>query len=251
MYEDILFQRGYRDISQLEDDRFTAKLDNGAVFIKVENVYSNETQALLELSNIEGVSCLVDTFDLGDNRVIVTKIVKGVELEEYLHSVRKRTLQANRAIAFQLINLVKEIHRCGWIHGDIHTSNIIVDDDLNVTLIDFGASMRVNASNCDLVPLYPPPESLLISSNQKVTIDSAYCMDEKYDYWALGLVLFRIFTHDYIPAASNFMLEEPLFRYEDNYVPYSYRPELTLEINTWLSDLLAHDPHKRKLPSTY
>ncbi len=61
-----------------------------------------------------------------------------------------------------LLAAYARLHARGIVHGDIHTGNILVEDDGRITLIDFGRASRVGGSQTDLrragIPHFYDPE---------------------------------------------------------------------------------------------
>lgn len=242
---DKLHDKGYFNISKLEDDRYIAMKNEIEVLIKIIDSDSKEAEALIELNDINHISRLIETLKFDKQQIIVIEFIKSVELDKYLENNQTRSLQDNLHITNSLIKIIKDIHNHGWIHGDIHTNNIIIDDDLNISIIDFGTALKTTKKHSIFVPLYLPPESLLLENDMYV-INSNYVMDYKCDYWALGLVLHRIFIAGFIPSASNFMLEQFNHAEIDKiYQSYSCKLELPIEINNLIFNLLKFDPDQR------
>ena len=242
---DKLRNKGYFNISKLEDNKYIAMKNDIKVLIKIVDEDSNETEALLALNDINHISRLIETLKFDKQQIIVIEFIKGVELDKYLENDQTRSLQDNLHITNSLIKIIEDIHNHKWIHGDIHTNNIIIDDDLNITIIDFGTASKVTEKHNKFVPLYPPPESLLLD-NDIYIINPNYNMNYKCDYWALGLVLHRIFITGFIPSASNFMLEQfSHIEIDEIYQQYSHKSELPIEINNLIFNLLNHNPSQR------
>lgn len=68
-----------------------------------------------------------------------------------------------RAIVLALADGLAQMHRCGLIHRDVKPDNIIIREDGEPVLIDFGAAMDVRGAASDdfevvVTPGYAPPE---------------------------------------------------------------------------------------------
>ncbi|RKS06858.1 lanthionine synthetase-like protein [Nocardiopsis sp. Huas11] len=108
-----------------------------------------EEANLRALEGVEGVPRLVDSFVLGGHFFLVEEFVQGRPLNAWcaLHHPGVRTdaspeeLSAftERALAVfdRLERVLAAIHERGLVFGDLHPNNVMVDDDGNVTLIDF------------------------------------------------------------------------------------------------------------------
>jgi serine/threonine protein kinase len=111
----------------------------------------------------------------------------------------------------QLCSVVDYLHRkCNVIHKDIKLDNILLDDDMNIKLCDFGLAVyqRHSVAPTHLAqvarpgsPLSPPSTTTTCAVGGSL----AYCAPEqikasyvltcpKTDVWSLGVVLFAMFA---------------------------------------------------------
>jgi serine/threonine protein kinase len=184
------------------------------------------------------------------NNIIATEYINGENIGKGI-SEEKWNLSESIQIANDLIETISQIHEKGWVHGDINFWNILVTPDLKTTLIDFGSAFQPENAIFNIYEvLFPPPESLLVEGNF-VDVNVDYMPDQNYDYWALGLVLYALFTGKEIPSTDLFILgetegEENISLLE-SYKPYEYQENLPLEVNQLLANLLSHDPTQRKI----
>ena len=109
------------------------------------------------------------------------------DLRNYIPKSKKETLSIIEQIKQGLFYL----HENNIIHGDIKLENILVFDDGNVKLTDFGISKYTsNLKTKDLIAnniAYKPPESL---------DESVKKIDNTVDYWALGVLIYELITYD-------------------------------------------------------
>ncbi len=73
---------------------------------------------------------------------IVMDLIQGTQLKLLVEKVPKRRL---RKLCTEFGRLIGFLHRGGVVHGDPTTSNVIVDEQSRIWLIDFGLS-EMNAT---------------------------------------------------------------------------------------------------------
>ena len=76
--------------------------------------------------------------DLDNGRIVMEKI-DGKPLIEVLRDDSMTTEQIQKAL-FNTGTTVRMLHRLAVTHGDLSTNNILIDNDCNAALIDFGLS---------------------------------------------------------------------------------------------------------------
>ena len=200
------------------------------------------TDVMLE-GNSEYIVMELEPFNLHD---------KAIE-PEYLH----RTV-------IQLCEALYEIHSKGIIHRDIKPANILIDNDYNIKLADFGLSRVISQPPRQYTPLvvslfYRPPEVLLM-------VEEPY--NFSVDIWSMACVFYSMITGEVLFNGFNeiemmivileVMGTDRAEVFGDNIQPYLNRPsKLTLHgdrtvfdgIDPDLSDLiqwmLKYDPKQR------
>lgn len=99
-----------------------------------------------------------------NERVIaVCEYVEGQTLDEFLSSGKAFPITELRRIISQLCNAVEHLHRYGIIHRDVTPKNVILDENLHLTLIDFDISRKFSGNREQDTTLYgtegfAPPE---------------------------------------------------------------------------------------------
>ncbi|MFV0460758.1 MAG: class III lanthionine synthetase LanKC [Actinomycetales bacterium] len=110
-----------------------------------------EQQVLADLAGVPGVQQLVGAFTAWEHRYLELEYVPGNTLTSWV--VRNILLQQDdpqeytrRAVGIgrQLIDIVERIHETGWAVGDLHTGNLLVDDDDTVTILDLEDASRLD-----------------------------------------------------------------------------------------------------------
>src|SRR5262245_56512361 len=73
---------------------------------------------------------------------LATDHLPGVTLDVLIAQAGALPLAAVRVVARDLGRAIAALGACGWVHGDISPSNVLIDDTGEVRLIDFGLAAR-------------------------------------------------------------------------------------------------------------
>ena len=116
-----------------------------------------------ELPPQENLMRVCEFFPQNEHYIAVCEYVEGQPLNELLESGKAFPITELRRIISQLCNAVEHLHRYGIIHRDVTPKNIILDDDLHLTLIDFDISRKFSGNREQDTTLYgtegfAPPE---------------------------------------------------------------------------------------------
>ncbi len=113
--------------------------------------------------------------------------VKGEELASLLRRIGRLPADKATEVARQLCAGLAAAHDAGVLHRDLKPANVMLDERGNVRVTDFGlAGLAEELRDADIIsgtPAYMAPEQL---AGTEVTTRS--------DIYALGLVLYEIFT---------------------------------------------------------
>ena len=127
-------------------------------------------------------------YDIGEadgRRFLTMEYVDGEDLASLLRRIGRFPQDKAIEIARQLCAGLAAAHERGVLHRDLKPANVMIDGDGNVRITDFGiATAAADAGGIVAgTPQYMAPEQL---AGKPATIKS--------DIYALGLVLFEIFT---------------------------------------------------------
>lgn len=103
--------------------------------------FLSEAQILATLFDVPGVVKVLDYFKENDTAYIVMEHVKGISLRTYLE-------RANEEISFErawqmmqpVMKALEKIHQKGLLHRDINPDNLMIEEDGNIKLLDFGSA---------------------------------------------------------------------------------------------------------------
>ena len=91
---------------------------------------------------------------------IVMDYLKGIGLKDFEYLDQILDESTTRHIAFELLRILKKLHDFGIAHVDIKPDNIIVTEEGELKLIDFGSQKLIGGNKAWKVtstPFYSPP----------------------------------------------------------------------------------------------
>jgi serine/threonine-protein kinase len=130
----------------------------------------------------------------GRLRYITMEFIEGTDLKRLLREHGPLAAQEAFDVAIQLAKGLQAIHDTGIIHRDLKTSNVMMDRNRVVRLMDFGIAKQVGPEATATAtavghilgtPEYMSPEQ---ARGEKIDLRS--------DLYALGIVIYEIFTGD-------------------------------------------------------
>ncbi len=176
--------------------------------------------------------------------VIVMEYFPGRTLRSFLkNDVELETLIR---IFVSVLHGVRDLHNtiienAGIIHRDLKPDNIMIDDNLNVKIIDYGLSKIIDFSSITSTgtqigsPLYMSPEQLKDSKH----------IDYRADIYALGIILYEMLTKNIPYKAST--LPELLMKILNNPIipPKQYNPTISDGLENIIFKATAKEPFAR------
>jgi len=201
--------------------------------------FKREAAAVASLSD----SNIVNIYDVGSHEnthYIVMEYVKGKTLKEILQ--RDIRLDYNRAIdiATQIAKALECAHRNNVIHRDVKPHNILVSDNGDIKVTDFGiakASSSVTITNTSKVmgsAHYFSPEQAKGSF-----------VDFRTDIYSLGIVLYEMVTGK-VPYDAESPVAVALKHIQDSVVPPKHlNPSIPEGLNQLILKAVEKEPIKR------
>jgi len=78
---------------------------------------------------------------------IVMEYIRGRTLKDYLREVGPLTPAEATFVMIQICQGIEQAHKFGIIHRDLKSQNIMIDDELNVKITDFGIALSSNEAD--------------------------------------------------------------------------------------------------------
>ncbi len=161
--------------------------------IRARLVLEGQVQASLRHPNIVTVT---DVIFIGQQPGLVMELVEGPTLDAWLYEANATAEDAER-IFRGVLSGVARAHRAGLVHRDLKPGNILLDSadgviipkvtDFGLTKIlsdDDAAYSQTRTGTAMGTPQYMAPEQIRSSKN----------VDQRADIWALGCILYQIYT---------------------------------------------------------
>ncbi|KAG7472290.1 hypothetical protein MATL_G00107390 [Megalops atlanticus] len=164
-------------IKSIRKERITDDLDRVHIQREIEIISSLKHPNIIRINEV---------FESKDKIVIVMEYASQGELYDYVNERRRLPETEAREIFRQITSAVHYCHKNGIVHRDLKLENILLDQDLNVKLADFGLSNHYQRGQllqtyCGS-PLYASPE----------IVKGLPYQGPEVDCWALGVLLYAL-----------------------------------------------------------
>jgi serine/threonine protein kinase/tetratricopeptide (TPR) repeat protein len=131
-------------------------------------------------------------FDLGEDRgtrYITMEYVRGEDLRQLIRKVGWLSPGQAVGIARQVCDGLEEAHKLGVVHRDLKPQNVMLDEDGNARIMDFGIARSLSGKSITGAgafigtPEYMSPEQV-----------EGKDVDERSDIYSLGIILYEMVT---------------------------------------------------------
>lgn len=172
---------------------------------------------------------------------IAMQYVKGKTLSQFIKETGKIDVENALSITLQVADALGAAHKTELIHRDIKPNNIMIDEDGNIKVMDFGLSRSVSGKT-DVTqtgiylgtPEYSSPEQCETST-----------LDNRTDIYSLGVVLYEMLTGRVPHVAETPMA---LFKKIEKEKPIPIRdlnPSVSQPVVKIVEKMLAKDRNQR------
>ncbi len=170
--------------------------------------FLNEANRIQHLQDAEGIAKVYDCVAENETGYVVSEYVEGRTLKEILDGGKKYTAEEATAFIRKILMGLSDVHHMDIVHCDISPETIMVTNNGDIKLVDFGATRYVTTAN---------------SKSLSIILKRGYAPEEQYrskgvrgpwtDVYALGAVMYRMITgivpQESVERALSDELKEP------------------------------------------
>lgn len=158
---------------------------------RVRERFRNEAATLSSLQHVNIIT-LYDYFENENGLFLILEYAEGKSLDEYIQR-NSGPIPEQKAIFFfnQILDGLAYAHQKGVIHRDIKPSNLIITNDADVKILDFGIAKILKEGRNNLTKTGTQLGTVLYMSPEQV---KGQPVDLRTDIYSLGLTLFEMLT---------------------------------------------------------
>lgn len=184
--------------------------------------------------------CRVHEFNrIGGIAYTSMEFVEGESLRSVLNRFGGLPPRKATDLAVQICSGLQEAHAQGIVHRDLKPENVMIDTQGNVKIMDFGIARSMEAvtrltGSMVGTPAYMAPEQV-----------AGKPVDYRTDIYALGLILYEVFTGKPAFHAENAVAVALKQMRESPTPPHEIEPAIPVFIERAILKCLEKDPSKR------
>jgi serine/threonine protein kinase len=187
---------------------------------------------------------IVKTFnsELRSRVYMVVEWANGRLLRAILNEEKKLPVDRAVRITLKICDALEYMHKRGIVHRDLKPENVMVDEQDNIKLIDFGIAMKEDARRLTFVNLSATLGTPDYISPEQVKGQRG---DQRSDIYAVGIMLYEMLT-----GSVPFQGPNPLAAMNERLLidppsPRGLNPEISPVIEEILYRALERDPRHR------
>lgn len=176
--EGVVVRASYLGRPAVRKTRFPKKYRHSVLDERLTNRrVSGESRALLRLRRAGVRVPAVYEVDVSSATIVMEEI-PGVTVKNWLLDAEGKSLDKGKTVMEMVGAIVRRMHDADVVHGDLTTSNVIVQDGaLGVVLIDFGLSSQSGTEEDKAVDLYVLERAVDAAHPDEAAVLNASCFD--------------------------------------------------------------------------
>lgn len=151
--------------------------------------FLNEGNEIQRLGSLTGIAAVYDCVAENDTGYVITEYLEGKTLADVLNEGTTYSAKETHKLACTLLTGLAKLHNVSVVHCDIAPENIMLTEDGQVKLVNFGAARYATSSN---------------SKSLAVILKQGYAPEEQYrsrgekgpwsDVYSVAAVMYRMMT---------------------------------------------------------
>lgn len=204
---------------------------------RFRKLFLTEASLAGELSHPH-IAAIYDAASEEAGSYLVVEYVNGGTLEQHIEPDTLLPIKSVIEIAFKCCKALDYAHQRGIIHRDIKPANILLTDDSDIKITDFGAALTVYRDTTQISgigsPAYMSPEQL-----------NELSLTHHTDMFSLAVVIYQLLTgHLPFDGATGFGMMNQILSVEPP-APSAHRPEIPARVDEAVLMALRKDPDER------
>lgn len=205
---------------------------------QIQQQFLNEARAIAGLKH-PNIVTVHEISEFQGNPFIAMEYLEGNTLDELIKQKGCFDQEEGKLIFEQVCDAVAAIHDQGLIHGDLKPSNIIIDQDNKIKIIDFGL---VTGQDHQI-------ESAFVSSGTTTfmapELHSGNAPTQLSDIFSLGIIYYQLLS-GHLPFSGDYEASiKYAIMHEDPIPLNSYITNIDFDTKSLIDKLLEKDPQKR------
>ena len=182
-------------------------------------------------------------FDLGEEKgahFITMEYVSGEDLKSYIRRTAPLSIARTISIIKQVCHGLTEAHRLGVVHRDLKPHNMMIDQEGNARIMDFGIARSLEAKGITGAgvmigtPAYMSPEQV----EGKET-------DHRSDIYSLGVILYEMVTGEVPFRGDTPFVVGVKHKTERPTAPREINEQVSVDLNRLILKCLSKEKEKR------
>lgn len=155
-----------------------------------KNRFLREVQSTIKLSHPNVVS-VYDVDDSDEYQILVTEIIIGPTLKTYIQDNHPLPIEEVVSLSRMILDGIGHAHDSGVIHRDIKPQNILLNEQNDVKITDFGIAKAMSETRMT-------ETNQVMGSVQYISPEQAkgQTTDERTDIYSFGIVLYEMLAGD-------------------------------------------------------